>query len=194
MRHCCLPSAVKRLPQVKISRALRDAYGIARERYDRLAAEVRGTIKSRAEERGWFFSSRVKELESYALKVETGRVGDPSAMEDFLGCTIVVPNALALPEAEAFVLEFFELKERRTPDDASTRKPPHSFLFDDIRLYVRRGADDTGKTPDLDDLPFEIQLKTALQYAWGIATRLGVPVSVWGTSQTVQITPRRARP
>ena len=155
---------------MKIAKSLRDAYAVAFEKYERLGIDVKGTLKTRVEEKGWFFSGRLKTLESYALKVETGRVGNLAAMEDFFGCTIVVPSATALPEAERFVAEYFTLRERRPPADDQTRKPPYSFMFDDVRLYLHRGPDPTGQNPDLDDLPFEVQLKTVLQYAWGIAT------------------------
>lgn len=155
---------------MKIAKSLRDSYTAAREKYERLGADVKDTLKNKVEERGWFFASRLKELESYALKVETGRVPNLGAMEDFFGCTIVVPSATALPEAEQFVRDLFTLRERRPKADEETKKPPYSFMFDDVRLYVVRGADPAGHNPDLDDLPFEVQLKTVLQYAWGIAT------------------------
>ena len=41
----------------------------------------------------WHYESRVKELTSFALKIETGRVQTPAALEDFFACTLVVANA-----------------------------------------------------------------------------------------------------
>jgi hypothetical protein len=91
-------------------------------------------------------------------------------MEDFFGCTIVVPNALALPEAEALVLGLYNKVDRRPPSDEATRKRSSSFVFDDLRLYVARRALESGRNEDLAGLKFEVQIRTFLQYAWGIAT------------------------
>ncbi|TPM94688.1 hypothetical protein [Mesorhizobium sp. B2-1-3A] len=155
---------------MKISKAVRDAYAHNEERYLRLQDEVTLTLKSRVEESHWFFLGRVKKLESFALKIETGRVDDITAPDDFFGCTIVVPNALALPAAEALVLEHYDFKKRRPSSDTETHKPPHSFVFDDIRMYVTRRDTISGRNGDLTGLPFEVQIKTILQHAWTIAT------------------------
>ncbi|TIV38011.1 MAG: hypothetical protein E5V91_16015 [Mesorhizobium sp.] len=155
---------------MKIAKELRDIFSAAEERYKRLATEVRDTLKTRVEERGWFFASRVKGLESFALKVETGRVPDPTAVEDFFGCTIVVPTIPEIAVAEAFVAEHYNGKARRPVNDKSTKKNSYSFQFDDLRLYVSRDALPSGRNPDLDGLIFEVQIKTILQHAWSIAT------------------------
>jgi hypothetical protein len=155
---------------VKISKAVRDAYAQNEEKYLRLENEVRLTLKSRVEETNCFFIDRVKSLESFALKIETGRVLDILAPEDFYACTVVVPNALALSAAETLVLQHYDLRERRPVTDTETHKPPHSFVFDDIRMYVTRRDTISGRNGDLTGLPFEVQIKTILQHAWAIAT------------------------
>lgn len=75
---------------MKIHRKLRDTFNHASEKYNRLAVEVNGTLKNLVESEKWFYTSRVKELESFALKVETARVQDPSKLEDFFACTIIL--------------------------------------------------------------------------------------------------------
>jgi hypothetical protein len=47
---------------------------------------------------------------------------------------------------------------------------PHSFDFDDLRLYVKWKDDTTLKPTGLAGVVFEVQIKTFLQHAWGIAT------------------------
>jgi len=155
---------------MKIIKALRDLYQASSIKYERLAAEVRETLKPRAEASGWFFLSRLKELESFALKIETGRVPDPRNMEDFYACTIVVPTILQIDDAEELVRSLFDFDERRPPDDAATRKASSSFAFDDLRLYVKRRSLASGKDADLDGIIFEVQIKTILQHAWSTAT------------------------
>lgn len=155
---------------MKITRSVRALYDECDALYQRLAADVNERLKPRAEQKQWFFISRVKQLESYALKLETGRVSDPRRTEDFFACTIVVPTLGQIEEAERLVTGIYPLKTRRPPDDTKTSKQASNFQFDDLRLYVQQPESTTGRDADLDGLPFEVQVKTILQHAWGVAT------------------------
>ncbi|MCJ2097484.1 hypothetical protein [Methylobacterium sp. E-046] len=155
---------------MKINRTVRDIYAAAEEKYKRLSDEANVKLKPPVEERGWFFKSRVKALESFALKLETGRVDKPSEPEDFYACTIVVPTQLHVEQAEELVRSLYHVKTRRPERDGSTHKEASSFVFDDLRLYVLRGEGSSAINLDLEDLKFEIQIKTILQFAWGAAT------------------------
>ena len=73
-------------------------------------------------------------------------------------------------EAEQLVCETFELKQRRPPTGAKTLLSPWSFDFDDLRLYVAWRDDPSQRPTGLSGLVFEVQVKTFLQHAWGIAT------------------------
>lgn len=155
---------------MKIVKRVRDIYEECRGRFEVLASEVRETLKPHGEECGWFFQSRVKTLESFALKIETGRVPDPACMEDFFACTIVVPTMAQIDSAEQLVLSLYDLRTRKPADDGVTHKASSSFMFDDLRLYVARRTLVTGQHPELDGIVFEVQIKTILQHAWSVAT------------------------
>lgn len=155
---------------MKISAGVRNLYDASFPIFRRLADDVDARLRTRVEGKGWFFRGRVKELESFALKLETGRVSDPERAEDFFGCTIIVRTAAEIAAAEALVASHYNIKERRPPVDSVTYKSSSNFIFDDLRLFVEQPASTTGKDLDLDGLPFEVQIKTILQYAWGVAT------------------------
>ena len=155
---------------MKIVKALRDIHQECLPNYKFLGQEVQGLLKAKVEERRWFFYSRLKNLESFALKVESGRVPNPNNLEDFFACTIVVATLAQIEEAERLVLEYFDLSYRKPQHDSFTHKAPFSFAFDDLRLYVARRAPASGRRPDLNGLVFEIQIKTTLQHAWSHAT------------------------
>lgn len=155
---------------MKIIKRLRDLHEEATEKYGRLGEEVRSLLKPKVEDLSWFFIDRLKGLESFALKIETGRVLVPIEMEDFFACTIVVPTVAKIDDAEALVCSLYDLKERRPPLKGQTHKTSSDFVFDDLRLYVGRRPLSSGKHPDLDGVLFEVQIKTILQYAWGIST------------------------
>jgi len=131
---------------------------------------MRDVLKPRVEERGWFYGDRVKGLESFALKVETGRFPDYPRMEDFFGCTVIVPNFSHLPDAVKLLSEAFEIVERRPKVDAETHNSASDFTFDELRLYVKMQLAADRPPSEFEEIVFEIQIKTILQYAWGIAT------------------------
>lgn len=118
----------------------------------------------------WHYESRVKAEESFALKVETGRVSNPGQMEDFFAATYVVPNLSAIDAAETIVRNNFSVLERRPAAKGSTHKSPDSFPFDDVRLFAAIAPDPRYPDSGLEGLRFEIQVKTFLQHAWSIAT------------------------
>ena len=155
---------------MKIVKRIRDIHQGCVPRYEKLKLEVHGVLKSRVEDCGWFFFSRIKSLESFAQKIETGRVAEPAQMEDLFACTIVVPTVTKISEAEELVSRWYDRKERRPEDDHFTRKMSSNFLFDDLRLYVARRPRINGKHPDIDGVIFEVQIKTILQHAWSVAT------------------------
>ncbi len=158
------------MSSMKIAKAIRDAYNSVKGGYERLSDEVRTKLELEVNSKGWFFISRLKELESFALKIETGRVDDPYRMEDFFACTIIVPTLLQVSVAEQFLEGLYDVESRRPSNDEITHKRASDFVFDDLRLYLKRRMTATGRNDDLEGMVFEVQIKTILQYAWGIAS------------------------
>ena len=154
---------------MKVPQSVRVLYQELRSTAEALKSAVDSLIVGK-KQRQWHYESRIKEEESFALKLETGRVADPKALDDFFACTLVVENAARIGDAEEFVSRHFRPRERRPRAADKTHLAPHSFAFDDLRLYVN-WVDDAGARPKgLDGMLFEIQVKTFLQHAWGIAT------------------------
>ena len=139
--------------------------------------EINKTLKEKVDERiqsfresRWHYESRLKPPESFALKMETGRISNPMEPEDFFACTIVVENKSAVKRAENLIRNNFDLYERRPPSEEWTSKQSHSFTFDDLRLYVRWKDDPMLRPTEVAGTLFEVQIKTFLQHAWSIAT------------------------
>jgi ppGpp synthetase/RelA/SpoT-type nucleotidyltranferase len=154
---------------MKIPRSIRDLYSEQKERADLLRKRVDPLIKGRLHER-WHYESRIKGDESFALKLETGRITNVQAMEDFFALTIVVRNSTEIPAAEALARELFDFDSRKPAVDDETHKAPEQFPFDDLRLQVRWRDDPALPPTGLAGAIFEIQVKTFLQHAWSIAT------------------------
>jgi ppGpp synthetase/RelA/SpoT-type nucleotidyltranferase len=154
---------------MKIPASIRNAYDDQKTRYQRLKEQVDTAVAGFRRPR-WHYESRIKTLQSYALKLETGRVRDPYGLEDLFACTLVVANLAEIDEAERLVLQVFELQERRPKEPNYTHKRPDAFPFDDLRLYVAVPLDAAVPPKGIEGVRFEFQVKTFLQHAWSIAT------------------------
>jgi ppGpp synthetase/RelA/SpoT-type nucleotidyltranferase len=154
---------------MKVDERIRAEFKRQQSLAERLKERVDDDFVNRSD--SWHYESRVKSEESFALKIEAGRVRDPAAVEDVFGCVLVVRNALELPAAIDFVRVLYgEPDEQRPASLERTRKSPSDFLFDDVRLYLRYSVPDYLPQPEFVGVKFEIQIRTFLQHAWAIAT------------------------
>ena len=153
---------------MKIVRSIRAAYEAQHELNTLLQEKFESIIENGIESK-WHYEGRLKSLDSFALKLETGRF-NPVAMEDFFACTIVVENADSIQRAEKVVKDKCQIIARRPKYDKQTFKSPDQFPFDDLRLYVKLKEDPALPPEATNDILFEVQIKTFLQHAWAIAT------------------------
>jgi ppGpp synthetase/RelA/SpoT-type nucleotidyltranferase len=170
---------------MKIPQSIRNCYQEIRPGYDKLKELADAKILGR-KSRKWHYESRIKELESFALKLETGREAHPRRSEDMFGCMLVVENHSKIPEAAEFVSKLFKEESRRPPEAKKTSLNSHSFAFEDLRIYAAWVDDDTLPPTIANGLLFELQIKTFLQHAWGIATHdliYKTDEADWGSSR-----------
>lgn len=170
---------------MKIPASIRQLHESLQDELHALAEYSDEVLKRFVTSRRWFYESRIKTLESFALKLETGRVSVPANMEDLFGATIVVQNKLQVEAAVSLLQSDLgvAIAYRRPTTSKTTEKDPASFQFDDVRLYVRHAQPRGNRPrPELDRV-FEIQVKTLLQHGWGIATHDAIykgPAISWG--------------
>lgn len=155
---------------MKTSKVLRDIHEASYPFYLELEERVTEILKERVKRERWFFLSRVKEPESFAQKIETCKVDNPSKLDDFFACTIVVPTADDFDAAKHMIEEKFEIDDREKELTTRTNKSAHDFYFDDIKLYVYQRPDENGPPNKFDMVTFEVQIKTIFQQAWTDAT------------------------
>ncbi len=155
---------------MKTASALRASYDRQRPGYNALRSVVDDLLRRACVDQRWHYESRVKELISYALKIETGRVAALTEVDDFFAASIVVRNGGEIPDAVALVESIADIQFRRPKDPSLTPHRPASFEFDDLRLYAKLKSQ-PGMAPGPEaGLLFEIQIKTFLFHAWAMAT------------------------
>jgi ppGpp synthetase/RelA/SpoT-type nucleotidyltranferase len=153
---------------MKIAGSIRSHYEGKSPLYTGLQEKVDRIFKTQL--RGqWHYQSRIKEIASYAQKIETGRL-NPADPEDLFACLIVVENSSRIEEAVEIIKKYFTIQYSRPADRKVTSKSPDSFRFDDLRLYVKLTPNPSLPPDNFSNLLFEIQIKTFLQHAWSIAT------------------------
>ncbi|PPG03366.1 hypothetical protein C5E06_13330 [Pseudoclavibacter sp. RFBI5] len=153
---------------MKIQASIRASYDENRDLLERVQRQVEAILKPKIE-RTWHYEGRLKGIESYALKIETGKF-EPHDLEDFFACTIVVPTLDHVQTAERLVMEFFNFSYRKPETNKVAVSRPLDFSFDHVRVIARLKV-----PPGLEESPvhrprFEIQIKTYLQHAWSIST------------------------
>ncbi|HBV5960190.1 TPA: hypothetical protein MD228_004718, partial [Klebsiella aerogenes] len=75
---------------MKIPLSIKELYASKVQLFEALKEFVDTWVEGEKQSK-WHYESRIKELESFALKFETGRFNSASIFDDFFGGMIVVP-------------------------------------------------------------------------------------------------------
>lgn len=155
---------------MKILKSIQELYNSNYAYYSIVKEKVQESI-NKNKKQTWHFIGRLKTLESFALKMETGRFDENSIFDDFFACTIVVENLDEINNACTLLKRLFQVQYQKPQNYNYTHKNSDSFQFDDFRMYVRLKDDELKPLSEkVLNLTFEIQIKTFLQHAWSIAT------------------------
>ena len=132
----------------------------------RVESDVKQSLQGFCETRRYAFVSRLKEIDSVAEKIETGRFESWTDIDDLFACTVVVPTLGHEDEMLEFCGRVFQVIDVRKR--GQTQKSPREFRFDSTRITARL------KRPNPQDplaqVSFEIQIKSAFDHAWAVST------------------------
>lgn len=136
--------------------------------YNFLMKEVNDTLFNFCSSHGYAYQSRIKTVESLYEKLETGRYKNWEELDDIVAATIIIPNNVHERDVIKFLTSTFQRTALRKK--GSTLKPPELFRFDSTR-FIGKLKKIIGNERDRKyDLIFEVQVKTALEHAWAVAT------------------------
>lgn len=131
-----------------------------------LKDKVKDTLIPYCERNQFAFVFRIKTLESTAEKIETGRFKEWDKIDDFFACTIIIPTLEAEESVINDLKRFFNIDKIKKR--GASQKSPESFRYDSTRVISKlKQIVDKNR---IHDILFEIQIKSAFEYAWSVAT------------------------
>lgn len=132
---------------------------------------VADTLSPFADKYNYPFSGRIKRLKSIAEKIEMGRFECFSEIDDLVAFTLIVPSATHEKNVINFCKLAFDVIAVRDKSDA--QKPPETFRFDSTRVIARARRPphlEKHVGPSIFEYAFELQVRTAFEHAWSVAT------------------------
>lgn len=142
---------------MKYNKVVRDLY----DDYQKIASLQKKYLdaffKEKLQDYYYLYESRIKSIESFALKLETGR----DAFEDFFACRFIVLKKEDIEKIKNELTNNNIKIERSRPKDINeTTKNPDIFSFDELRLYVKYNQPSNMELKEYLDNIFEIQIMT----------------------------------
>lgn len=136
---------------------------------DALHQYVRSTLAPWCNSRDYVLTDRVKQVDSVAEKIETGRYERWSELDDLVAFSIVVPTGAH----ETLVIEMLDQRFERAVlrSRGTASKPPDVFRFDTTRWYGRVRSDPpVALDARATEAVFEVQVRTVFEHAWSTVT------------------------
>ena len=143
----------------------------ARPFLEALKRNVADTLGAFADRQNYPFVGRIKTAESVAEKIEMGRYRRFSEIDDLVAFTLITPTSARVAEVVDFCRVYFDVVSIRSK--STTQKRPDVFRFDSTRVIarVRRPPDLIGALgQSIFEYLFEVQVRTAFEHAWSVAT------------------------
>ncbi len=147
------------------------AYDVVFAELDAVKGRADKILQAAAEEFDGLYLSRIKTVASTFEKAVLGSYASPlSTMEDLFAAALVlqtVPTGKLRSALEDRLKERFEIVDTRS----NRVKAPSEFMYDDLHYLIRFKDDPTLLDKRLLKWVFELQVKSYLQYGWGMSTR-----------------------
>lgn len=143
-------------------------YNLFKPYFEFIQDSLDQTLMNYSKKHLFAYSSRIKTLQSTSEKIETGRYHSWSEIDDFVGCVIIVPNLSYEIEVIKFLqTAFVEFTIRRK---GSTFKNHENFNFDSTRFIGKLEPVSDLANQEIFNIKFEIQIRSAFEHAWSVAT------------------------
>lgn len=133
-----------------------------------IGEEVDSTLKNYCVEKKFLYCSRYKTIDSLSEKIESGRYKSWNEVDDLFACSIIIPTLDLENQVIEDVKKLFSFEDKDIKKRGNTLKPPDVFRFDLTRIYAKLKY--YGEEMPKHKVIFEIQIKSAFEYAWTVTT------------------------
>jgi ppGpp synthetase/RelA/SpoT-type nucleotidyltranferase len=151
-----------------VANEIRLKYNLVEPHIIKVKEQVDSILFNYCQKNNFAYASRKKDLDSLSEKFETGRFNSWDEIDDLVAGTIIISNLNKEPEVIEFLQSQFkdlQIKNKKTfPLD------PENFRFDATRVYCKLKTVQQGLESIFDKYTIEIQVRTALEHAWSVAT------------------------
>ncbi len=130
-----------------------------------LETRVRSSLSAYISSNQFLLSYRIKEFDSVQDKLETGRYKKLNDLDDLVAFTIIIDTRDQVPEVVRYLKANFDVVTVR---GASSIYDEKQFSFDATRVYLRLLP--TSLPGPINNIIFEVQVRTLLQHAWSKIT------------------------
>jgi ppGpp synthetase/RelA/SpoT-type nucleotidyltranferase len=144
------------------------AYNQVSLRLEKLQRRAQPLLEGVAHHVGGEYSGRIKPTESLLLKIVKEGIERPfDEVDDLFAATITVANGSLIPRVEEEIRSRFAVVSEVPPKT----KRPEQFVYDDRHLILKLKHEAGRADPEVDDLVFELQIRTKLQAAASAVSR-----------------------
>jgi len=150
-----------------ISSEIKQRYEFIFPYVEQVSKRVRESLVKYCESKYFAFVPRLKQVESIAEKIESGRFQKWSEIDDIFACSVIIPSQLEEEEVLINLKSIF--KEVITKKRGITKNPPDLFRFTSTR-FIAKLIGPEGMDSPIYEIPFEVQIRTAFEHAWVTAT------------------------
>lgn len=146
---------------------IQTAYNAEINLYKYLLNIIDQTLLSYSKKKNFAYASRIKTIESISEKIETGRFKSWEEIDDKIACTIIIPNQRYTNDVINYLSKVFIKENIRKPTE--TFKDPTVFRFGNV-IFIGKLRPINEESLPIYDIPFEVQIKSAFEHAWSVAT------------------------
>lgn len=149
-----------------IPNSIRQKYDEVYPLYFKLQDRVNENLTIYCSDNNYTFTYRIKTLKSLSEKIESGRYENWKSIDDIYATTIIIPTLTTEKIVIDDMKKYFNIIEMKIRGGAN--KAPDTFRFDSTRLICKLKS--FGIHYPINALIFEIQIKSAFEFAWSITT------------------------
>ncbi|MBS9477422.1 RelA/SpoT domain-containing protein [Ancylobacter radicis] len=147
-------------------RTLEQAYASSLKMIEIVEGQAKEALSDFCNSRSYILVNRLKNVDSVRDKIETGRYSSFLMIDDLIAFSIIIDTSAQTKDVISYLRKAFKVKSIKS---GKTLIDERTFDFDCPRVYCSLNSNHYNGT-GLNEIIFEIQIRTILQHAWSKIT------------------------